>query len=624
MIEFDNKGRLVQCQADLPAIPNNIDRLFADVETTSGDPRQKSTNPWKHCGLIGTAFTWDKEEHAYFIPKEILQSCDWLERVLSVTESWANHNIKYDCHVIANTYGEKVLAQIQRLRLICTLTLAKMLDSERLYKGGYGLEVLCEQWLGRDIMPFYNAIQPYLKGNKDYGVIPLPLLAEYACEDVIANRDLLNYIIRKLPKSCYGVKDIEIETTKTLLNIERRGFYIDFMELARAALAGKEQMLEIIQGFNEEFERPIEPHVPKDVELILLGLYKLPVLGRTKKGAPSFGQKTLKKYLTLPDAPRPFIEKALKYKKRHAFVTKFAVPVLNFANDGIVRAMYNQMVRTGRLSCTDPNAQAFELLAKGLIHPREGNAYIVADYSQVEYRDMAHYAKEKKIIDAYNENPDIDFHEWTAKEAGITRKLAKTLNFACGMGQGEKSTIEVMSSDEFVQKQVKAMEGNYLENLTTYVRGVRSGYYERFPSILPTIRSLANQTKNIGYCENIYGRRRHLMDYNRGMDESRKTFSTLCQGTAADLMKERMNALERELPKELELIATVHDEVAIEGPIEMIEDPETHKLVARIMESPDVPIAVPYRISLGTSRTSWLEAKREEKDGGNAKAIHWK
>ena len=63
------------------------------------------------------------------------------------------------------------------------------------------------------------------------------------------------------------------------------------------------------------------------------------------------------------------------------------------------------------------------------------------------------------------------------------------------------------------------------------------------------------------------------------------------------------------------MIATVHDEIVFEGERGLMENPETHKLIASIMETPDVARALPIRISLGVSAESWMDGKDENKSG---------
>lgn len=622
MLQFKNRGCLIESLSELPTMPTQIRRGYMDFETTSGNKKIAATNPHHHCKPIGLAITWDKEPTAYFIPHRLLLLNDaaLMKMIVSRTITWVNQNVKYDMHVMANAYDDDshwVLAELERMQLCCTLTLAKMIDSERQYKGGYGLDALSKAWLGEDIAKYEEAMKPYLVKNKDYGEIPIELLAEYACQDVITNRKLDHYIIATMPQECYRVKDIEKETTKTLFAIERNGFYCDPRKVANAGADAMGTLIEIGKKLEAKYERPIFPHIPKDVETVLCGVYQMPVLKKTDAGKASFDKKTMRKYLALPDAPREFIEDCLRYRQFITFIGGFIKPVLTYQINGVTHCNHNQMIRTGRVSCTMPNLQAMSLLAKALIEPRAGNGFIVFDYSQIELRLMAHFSKAKSIIRAYNDDPDIDFHSWTSKEVDISRKMAKTLNFSIGVGQGEKATAETISSDPDVQKIVKAdmdrLGGTFEYHLMEYVRSLRSKYNDKYPTFRPTIRNLAKQTQYSGFTETAYGRRRHLVDMSRGIDGSHKGFSTLCQGTAADLMKERMNALRKSLPPGVFPIAVVHDEAVLEGPIEEIERPELHHHIAKVMESPMIPFSLPIRISLNTSRKNWLEAKDDSK-----------
>ena len=71
---------------------------------------------------------------------------------------------------------------------------------------------------------------------------------------------------------------------------------------------------------------------------------------------------------------------------------------------------YNQTVRTGRMSCRRPNAQQLSKEAKELILPFDNQHFVSFDESQVEFRLIVHYIQDSKAIEAFNENPDTDFH----------------------------------------------------------------------------------------------------------------------------------------------------------------------------------------------------------------------
>lgn len=598
---------LVKNEDELPIIPSVIERLYADFETSSHDDKLTSLNPWHNCHVIGLAVTWDNNCDTYFIIDSVLRKSWWAWELLNNSYMWVNHNIKYDAHVYENNYWPIP----KHLILHDTLTLAKLIDSDRKFKGGYGLAVLSKAWLGEDISEYENKLKASLNGSKDYGKLPLDILAPYACMDVITNRKLDHYIIQRLPKPCYKIKDIEKQTTKTLFDIENNGFHINIKDIAHTALRVKTRLMEVIDEFQKTYEQPIEPHIPGDLEQVLCGVYNLPPLKKTPKGKVCFDKKTLKKYLGLPESPRYFIETCLEYRELNTFLNGFIKPALRFQKDGIVHAIYNQSVSTGRMSAREPNIQAMSGLAKKLIIPREGKVFICVDYSQIEFRLIAHVAYDLPTIEAYNNDPYMDFHQFVADISNLDRYSAKTLNFATAYGMGEKATREQLATNINIQKIIKARGGDYQFELINYVKELRTTYFEKFATFRHASKQAQYFTVKAGYIETLYGRRINLMDYEHGINGAHKAFNAKIQGTAADLFKECVNKLHKEVP-EINIIALVHDEPLMEVSIED-NTHELHCRIADILEAPSIELSLPIKIELGCSEDNWFLAKQNAK-----------
>ncbi len=475
---------LIQDVNSLPPIPQKIKRLYADFETSSGDDNLTSLNPHHNCTPIGLAITWDDNPDAYFVTHETItylsEGFYWLRDLFDRTINWVNHNIKYDAHVLLNWYFANLP---KHLALFDTLVMAKLVDSDRKFKGGYALDVLSKAWLDEDISHFEIALYQHLNGSKDYGRCPIEIMSEYECNDVITNRKIDHYIMENLSRSCYSIKNIEKETTRTLFAVERTGFHVNNVKLAKAALKAKGVLVQTLEKFERQYHpEQIEPHIPDDIAKVLLGMYNLPVLKKTPGGKPCFDKKTLKKYLTIPEAPRDFINECLEYRQINTFVNGFIKPALRFQNSETIRCTYNQTVRTGRMSCSEPNLTAMSGLAKKLILPREGKEFICADYSQIEFRLIGHVAKEQSVIDAYNRDPFSDFHGIVATLCLMDRDPAKTINFATAYGMGEKSLREALAINPKTQELVKARGGDYQTELILYVKELRKKYFEMFPN----------------------------------------------------------------------------------------------------------------------------------------------
>jgi hypothetical protein len=205
MQAFSNGGYLVQDAAEIDSLPLPTKLLYLDFETSSGNPKLDSLNPWHNCYPIGFVYCVDDTAGSWFVPWQLaITKPEFMSDLFCRPSVWVNHHVKYDSHVLCNSLQVQLP---ESLRIVCTIVLARLLDSDRSYKGGYGLDVLCLHWLGRDMRRYYQALRPYTHNasgkriNQDYGVIPLDILAEYACEQVLANRELCNYCLSHLPDS---------------------------------------------------------------------------------------------------------------------------------------------------------------------------------------------------------------------------------------------------------------------------------------------------------------------------------------------------------------------------------------------------------------------------------------
>jgi DNA polymerase-1 len=595
-----NNGNMIETGAEFPTLPNNIDKLYLDFETTSGDSKLDSLNPWHNCKPAGYAFTYDKIPAAWYVPWNVPRASEYLRMIIARSKEWINHNVKYDAHVFTNnTY-----VGITDLPILSdTIVGAKLIDSDRGFgRGGYGLDALARDWLKEDISGYESALQTYLYKNKDYGRIPADILGEYACQDVLTNRRLADFIAFKMPDECRNVWETETKLTRILFDVEQTGLRVDPVELMKRELITMHTMLLIEAQLEQLCQRPIRPHTNADCFDVLCGQYGLPVGGYTEAGEPSFSKHILLAYLSHPLAPVQIVKLIMQYRVLHT--------------------SYNQIVRTGRMACKWPNSQQLDKAAKELIHPRDGNAFLSIDYSQIEFRTIVHYIHDETCIAAFNKNPDEDFHQMIANMVGIKRKPAKTVNFMVGFGAGKKKTIKTLSAMgdvvASIKEEIDALGIGITANSShaaTFARMAEQRaekllreYHEMLPGVKTTSRKAEAIAKRNGFVRNLAGRRRHIPN-----NKAYIAFNTLNQSSAADIMKERTVAVSEMLAgTPLRIVASVHDELLIEGPIGIVDDANTVRDVVACMEASQIKLRVPIRCSAGTSSKHWRDAGSDE------------
>lgn len=646
MLQFKNNTWMIETVDELPNF-FGAETIYLDFETSSGNPKLDSLNPWHNCKVHGFAITVDDVPEAYYIPYSSFNEEDkarirvWLAAILMGCNQWINQNIKYDAHVCTNDLGIN-----HTCWLVCTLTLSKIIDSDRIMRGGYGLDALSLSWLGEDISEYYNALLPYLKDNKDFGRIPHDIIAPYNGQDILTTRRLVKYINSKCPEQCYGVWDTEIELTRNLWQMERNGLPIhDVKELKLEQFKILNRLCKIDDELTKLVGFSFNPASPDQVYEVLCVHYGLPIIAYTKNqdtgeftNNASFDKHALKAYGARPDAPKDVIKLVEEFRELSQYINLFVGPWQSMAvfsiDDQIyyLHSTYNQAVRTGRMSCSEPNAQQLSKRAKKLIKPRKGYAFISIDYSQIEFRFIVHYIEDIKAIQAYCENPDTDFHILVAGWCEIPRQPAKGVNFGIAFGEGKKKLIKQLAANPelclLILNKVKVMveSGEILPeqavevfSLLSTKKGeeVYNKYHDTFPSLKPTMKAAESSLKQryskdegLGYVFNMYGRRRHLP-----YDKAYRAFNTLNQSSAADLMKERLNAACRMIDGlDIRLIACVHDEILFEAPIEIANNPQTIRDLVLLLENPPIKLRVPIRCSVGISEKSWYDASTKGED----------
>lgn len=640
MIEFPNGTRLVQSVSELPNLLN-ARNVYPDFETTSGDKSLDSLNPWHNCKVAGLAITADDMPGAWYIPiaHHDGQNIDrasfvaWFADVMRTAKQATNANIKYDMHVAKNDLGVDFPKRVR-----CLTSMAKIYDSNMAFRGGYGLDVLSRCWLHEDIAEFELAMKPWLNRNKDYGAIPADVMAPYAGQDVITDRRLDKFLRERTPEQCNGVVATEEKLTRILFRMEQYGMQIDPSELRKQEFINLATLSAIDERLTALVGRSFNPKSTQDCFDVLCNHYGLPIMGYTiddETGEftnnPSFDKKAMAAYLVHPNAPREVVELIGKYRKTMQFNSLFVTKFQSEHVDSILHPSYNQIVRTGRMGCSEPNMQQNDKQTKGLIHPRKGNAFFSADYSQIEFRTIVHYIKDQSAIAAFAQDPDIDFHEWVARECGLPlpdgRDAAKTLNFMIAFGGGKAKTQKLLAANALIIGELSAtvsamVDGGKIKrddagivfNQLCFERA--ETLYNRYHAALPGIKQVSRQAcdraKDMGYVFNLYGRHRKLPE-----DRAHIAFNTLNQSSAADIMKERTVAISEAIEGTgIELSASVHDELVLEGNAEMMEDARTVNDLVHLLENPAVSLRVPIRTSHGLSRNNWREATTGVAKGG--------
>lgn len=665
MLKLPNGTLLIQKISELPDIAGKIADLYNDVETNSQDRYEYGNMPYHGHTIAGFAFTWDDNPQVYYVPIDHVNPKDnlpkqqvikWQREVLQTRNkisgaypTWINHNVNFDAHFWSEA-GAEFLG-----RLVDTSTQAKLLDSDRFT---YGLKELAKEWLGLP-MAEVDVVKKYLenlgrgkskdgtgrKTARNFAEVPADIMGDYAGMDVISNRLLWKYIchafdtqIKDKNEPANLSRENEILLTPVLFDIEKQGMFVDNTEcMVEKAKSLKKQIM-FAEQLKEAVGCEVNPRSNDDVFDMICNRFQLPILATNEDehsnsfGNPSFDKEALAKYLVHPavlgDPHKLKSIKLLKeFRDEAQFTSLFLNTYLDLNIDGILHPSYNQCVRTGRMSCSSPNAQQLNKRAKALIRCILGHGIISCDYSQIEFRGIVHYIQDMQAIAMYNSNPDTDFHQWVADTCKVKRKAAKCLNFGMGFGAGKKKVVSMLSADPSVIEDVSIqineliakgeLEHENRDRMFRYKAEERSLelyniYHERLPGIKRTSYAVSDIAKRRGYVFNLYGRRRRL--------DTRycyKGFNSVVQSWAADSMKDatvklspRYNAQSRAYG--LKLFGLVHDDTAMYCPIEMMSDPAVYRHIKKTLEDHTIKISVPVTTAMGYSFKNWAECSSDD------------
>jgi DNA polymerase-1 len=351
-----------------------------------------------------------------------------------------------------------------------------------------------------------------------------------------------------------------------LARIERNGVAIDTEMLAQQSLELTGQIVSLERHAHELAGHSFNLGSPKQIQEILYDRLQLPVLKKTPKGLPSTDESVLQELAAEYPLPRLILEHRGLSKLKSTYTDR--LPEQVDPKTGRIHTSYHQAVAaTGRLSSSDPNLQNIPIrngegrkIRKAFIAPR-GFKLLAADYSQIELRIMAHLSDDAGLLRAFGDG--VDVHTATAAEVfGVApqqvthdlRRSAKAINFGLIYG---------MSSFGLAQ-QLGLPRGKAQSYIDLY--------FERYPGVKAYMDSIRALAREQGYVETLFGRRLYLPDINsrnaaQRQYAERTAINAPMQGTAADIIKRAMIAVDRWLAEErvdAKMIMQVHDELVFE------------------------------------------------------------
>lgn len=401
---------------------------------------------------------------------------------------------------------------------------------------------------------------------------------------------------------------LERPLIEILADMEEAGVALDRARLRQLSRDFSARLTDLERQAHQLAGEPFNLSSPPQLRVILFERLGLPPRGKTPKGEASTAQEVLEELAALHQLPKVLLEHRRIEKLKNTYLD--ALPNLTHP-DGRIRATFNQGVTaTGRLSSSEPNLQNIPVRTEEGRQVRQAfvagdparQVLLTADYSQIELRVLAHFSRDPALLRAFEEDRDIHA-DVAAKIFGVAldsvtsdqRRMAKTVNFGVIYGlsaHGLASRLGISQSE---------------------AAAFINAYFDQYPHVEAFMTRVLTQARDTGRVETLEGRRRaingikHVEGRHRNLAE-RTAINTVIQGSAADLIKRAMIAVDQRL-KETKLparmILQIHDELLFE--VERDALTETARLVQEAMIHA-ATLETPLKVDLAAG-PNWLDVE---------------
>ena len=560
--------------------------------------------------VIGMSFSW-KSGQGFYVPvrgpvgAQFLRPDVVLPALKPILEDPSvqkvGHHIKYDMLAM------RVAGVELRGIALDTMVAAFLLDAGR---NSYGID-----GLARDYLHFEKVTTSTLigKGRNQVSMekVELSRVARYAAEDADITwrlAQLLESRLEAIPALRTLNDDVETPLIDVLAEMEFNGVAIDPEMLHRQSDVLAERITALRGQIHQSAGREFNIDSTKQLAEVLFERLKLPTVKKTKTGF-STDVEVLEKLAGSHAVPRLILEYRQLMKLKNTYLDE--LPQFINRRTGRVHGSFHQTgAATGRLSMSDPNLQNIPVrtdegraIRLAFVAGKPDSVLLVADYSQIELRVLAHFTREPALVAAFDRDEDV--HRAVAAEVfGVApeqvskeqRAQAKIINFGIIYGVT-------------AQGLARRIDGLDVRGAAQLIKT----YNQRFPGIERFLNQCIEKARADGYVQTILGRRRPVTDIHSAVVALRNAaeriaINSVVQGSAADLIKVAMIRIHRRLMDERRpsrMLLQVHDELVFETPESSVK--EEAEMIRHEMTGA-IPLTVPVKVEVGWGR-NWEEGK---------------
>lgn len=523
--------------------------LAIDIETKDPNLEDLGPGPRRNDGHICGIGVADGTSSFYFsvqhpnsenIPLENI--IHWLNNLRP--KAWAGANLLYDLDWL-ESFGFAPTGKLLDVQLA-----EPLLDEN---KRSFSLENLAQHHLGlgkgEEKMAEFCLLNG-LRGKPQKHIYKMPasVVGPYCQQDCELTFDILKIQEKLLAaQDLTALFDMECKLLPLLLKMRRVGVRIDTEKLAALRTLYMSRIVHGQEALNAMTGLEVNVMAPRSIKK---AYEKLGIpFALTEKGNPTFDEAALSA------CDHPLAKIIVDQRHLEKTLSSFIDGLGRHVTNGRIHCQFHPLrgdqygTVSGRFSSSNPNLQQMPSTGqtkndiRGLFVPEENCDWLKLDYSQIELRVLAHYARGDRADDIrkmYVENPDTDFHQACADMIGVERKQAKNINFGVVYGMGRAKLAQSLGLD--INRAVALL----------------NGYHAKMPFLKKTSWTATGVAERRGYIKTLLGRRRRFPDRRWCY----KALNALVQGSAADIMKAAMvRAWEDGIFNALVPHLTVHDEL---------------------------------------------------------------